>query len=139
MLFVLYQYPAQIKLSPRKSHKKESKEYKMIQEGRELVFFTLYSCLLASGSHTSFSTLPPTTNKVVTMPIRIQTKMKEKPTPLKEEETETTYTNICYFSSLHFYSEITPNLLQVLRLLTWERTPLASCHRCSIGIHVLLV
>lgn len=138
-MFVLYQYPAQIKLSPRKSHKKESKEYKMIQEGRELVFFTLYSCLLASGSHTSFSTLPPTTNKVVTMPIRIQTKMKENPTPLKEEETETTYTNICYFSSLHFYSEITPNLLQVLRLLTWERTPLASCHRCSIGIHVLLV
>lgn len=52
-------------------------------------FSTLNSCRLASGSHNSFSTLPPTTNRVVTMPISTQEKMKEKPTPLKETPTDT--------------------------------------------------
>jgi len=32
--------------------------------------------------------LPPTTNKAVTMVISTQTKIKEKPTPLKEQETK---------------------------------------------------
>ncbi len=81
----------------------------MIKEREEFVFCTLNSCLLASGSHTSFSTLPPTTNKVVTMPISAQAKMKEKPTPLKEHnQTETSVIQqslildfISYFS-IHF-------------------------------------
>lgn len=55
--------------------------------GCNLTFSTLNSSRLASGSHNSFSTLPPTTNRVVTMPISTQEKMKEKPTPLKETQT----------------------------------------------------
>lgn len=47
---------------------------------------TLNSCRLARGSHSSFSVLPPTTNKVATMAISAQEKMKEKPTPLVGED-----------------------------------------------------
>lgn len=51
----------------------------------DFIFSTLNSCRLASGSHNSFSTLPPTTNRAVTTPISTQEKMNENPTPLKEE------------------------------------------------------
>lgn len=51
---------------------------------KELVFHTLKSCLLARGSHISFSVFPLTANRVVTIAISAQEKMKEKPTPLKQ-------------------------------------------------------
>lgn len=71
-----------------KGRGREESQNKMTHEGREFAFSTLNSCRLAKGSHISFSTLPPTTNKVVTMPISTQAKIKEKPTPLKEQEAE---------------------------------------------------
>lgn len=45
-------------------------------------YFTLNSCLLANGSHRSFSMFPPTTNVVTTTPMSTQEKMKLKPTEL---------------------------------------------------------
>ena len=48
---------------------------------------TLKSCLFARGSHTNFSTFPPTRKPAATIPISTQAKMKVNPTPLKETET----------------------------------------------------
>lgn len=68
-------------------------------EEREFVRSTLKSCRLASGSHTSFSTLPPTTNKVLTMPISTQAKIKEKPTPLKQRG-RSVFFILCFLPSI---------------------------------------
>lgn len=91
---------------------KERQKTKMIQEAWEFTFNTLNSCRLASGSHTSFSMLPPATNKVVTIPISTQAKMKEKPTPLKVQERKHNHTETSVFFPLavifHLFTSCLP-------------------------------
>lgn len=62
--------------------RKKDLKIRHLKMERQFLPSTWKSCLLDSGSHSSFSMLPLATNKVVTALIRIQQNMKEKPTPL---------------------------------------------------------